>query len=291
MPPSAGSGIRPAGNDTNFDYTRAMRPDQLSPRSSSSALADSDTDSSSDSDSDMDDHSLGPSGRSRSVSSERQPRSQRQSRSPPSQSQTERIVSQGAFTVEELSDFGESDTERVGVVRPDAIEYAESERSRSRSRHTPVRKPVNTHPDIDQSVVKDLGNLTCMSDSEDLTDYDEAEYREFLIKRREEKRRRRMTSGSIGKRTITESIGSDTDREDLKIPPFPYLGVDDPTSSARRLRRRVGDRRSLQFQDPPAPRIDELDEPESDEDPLLISEALARELPYYEYVSMQIDSP
>lgn len=184
------------------------------------------------------------------------------------------------FTVEELSDFTDSDDERVGVIRPDYIEYAESNRSRSRSRN---------RREIDPRVMYNLNNLTCnASDDSDETDLDEAEYRHFLTKRREEKRRRRMTSGSsVGKRTITESIGSDTDREDLK----PWLGTDDSGSSARRLRRRVGDRRSLQFTDPPPPRIDEMDEPNSSEDEFLISESLAKELPYYKYVSMEVDSP
>ena len=98
-----------------------------------------------------------------------------------------------------------------------------------------------------------------------------------------------MTSGSIGKRTISESIGSDSDREDV----LPFLEVNEVGSSARRLRRKVGDRRSLQFQDPPPPRIEELEEPPTSEDEMLDGETLARELPYYtlEYISMEIDSP
>jgi hypothetical protein len=181
------------------------------------------------------------------------------------------------LTIEELSDFGDSDSERLDVVRPSAIEYAESERSRSRSRN---------RREIDPRIMRNLGNLNCTSDNDDSdeTDVDEQEYGEFLKRWRAEKRRKRMSSGSIGKRTISESIGSDTDREDLKA----VLGVDEVGSSARRLRRRVGDRRSLQFQDPPPPRIEELDEPASSDDEIL---NLARELPYYEYVSMEVDSP
>lgn len=179
--------------------------------------------------------------------------------------------------MEELSDFANSDEERSGVVRPCAIEDAESDRSPSRSR---------SRPEIDPSMMYNLGNLNCSDDSDE-TDIDEHEYQEFLIRRRAEKRRKRMSSGSIGKRTISESIGSDSDREDLKS----FLGAEEIGSSARRLRRRVGDRRSLQFQDPPPPRIDELDEPDSSDDGILIGESLARELPYYEYVSMEVDSP
>jgi len=186
-------------------------------------------------------------------------------------------VAQTGFIVEELSDFDDSDDERAGVVRPCAIEYAESDRSRSTSRN---------RPEIDQKMMRNLNNLNCSDDSDE-TDLDEHEYQEFLIKRRAERRHKRMTSGSIGKRTISESIGSDTDREDLRS----FLNAEEAGSSARRLRRRVGDRRSLQFQDPPPPRIDELDEPDSSEDEIFVGESLARELPYYEYVSMEVDSP
>ncbi|KAK3941316.1 hypothetical protein QBC46DRAFT_103833 [Diplogelasinospora grovesii] len=264
-PPMASvSNIRPVGDGPNFSFTRAIRPEQLSPQDSSSSADSS-------SDSEADESEAVP---SRSVSPE-----QPDPAPPAPQARTERIVTQAAFTVEEMSDFSGSDEERLDVVRPDAIEYAESDReSRARSRNP---------PEIDQTVMYNLGNLNC-SDESDETDIDEADYREFLLKQRAERRRKRMTSGSIGKRTISESIGSDTDLEDLK--PF-FLGADEVGSSARRLRRRLGDRRSLLFQDPPPPRIEELEEPDSSDDELHVSETLARELPYYEYVSMEIDSP
>ncbi|KAK4131064.1 hypothetical protein BT67DRAFT_436574 [Trichocladium antarcticum] len=254
-------------NGLSFSHSQAIRPEQLSPRTTScSSPSSSDPDDSDDLD------AVGP---SPSVSPERRP-----DWTPPVlHVRTGRIVTHAEFIVEELSDFGDSDDERLGVIRPCAIEYAESDRSRSRSRNP---------PEIDQRMMHNLGNLNCSDDSDE-TDIDENEYefREFLHRRRAEKRHKRMTSGSIGKRTISESIGSDTDREDLK----PFLNPEEIGSSARRLRRRVGDRRSLQFQDPPPPRIDELDEPDSSEDEFMISDSLARELPYYEYVSMEVDSP
>jgi len=184
---------------------------------------------------------------------------------------------QAAFTVEELSDFVDSGDERLNVIRPHAIEYADSDRSRSTSRHP---------PEIDPAVVHNLGNLNCSSESDE-TDIDDVDFKEVLVRRREHRRRRRMTSGSIGKRTISESIGSDTDLEDLKA----FLDSNDLGSSARRLRRKVGNRHSLQFQDPPPSRIEELDEPDSSDDEIHISETLARELPYYEYLTMEVDSP
>ena len=50
---------------------------------------------------------------------------------------------QAAFTVEELSDFVDSGDERLNVIRPHAIEYADSERSRSRSRNPPGIDPAS----------------------------------------------------------------------------------------------------------------------------------------------------
>ncbi|KAK3376754.1 hypothetical protein B0T24DRAFT_228393 [Lasiosphaeria ovina] len=257
---SVTSGGRPADRGPNFSHPRPVRPEQLSPRSPTSSIP-----SSSDSEGD-------------SASPPRSVTSQRAKTAPLApQARTGRVVTHAAFTVEEMSDFGDSDDERVGVIRPHAIEYAESDRSRSRSRNP---------PEIDQTIMQHLGNLNC-SDESDLSDIDTVEYQDILLKRREQRRHKRMTSGSIGKRTISESIGSDTDREDLKA----FLGAEEVGSSARRLRRKTGDRRSLLFQDPPPPRIEELEEPDSSEDEILISETLARELPYYQYISMEIDSP
>ncbi|KAK3384992.1 hypothetical protein B0H63DRAFT_175890 [Podospora didyma] len=244
--------------------SQAMRPGHLSPRSSSSSM------DSSSSDDDSDDYSAASP--SRPITPERlktplPPLPPQQPQQQPAR--TGRTVTHAAFTVEEMSDFADGDE---GGIQPDAIfEYAESDRSRSRSRNP---------PEIDQTIMYHLGNLNC-SDESDLSDIDTAEYQDFLNKRREQRRHKRMTSGSIGKRTISESIGSDTDREDIKAA---FLGAEEVGSSARRLRRRL-DRRSLQFQDPPPPRIEEEDEE------ILITDTLARELPYYEYVSMQVDSP
>jgi len=264
QPMAPGLTARLAGKGPNFSHhSRPARPDQLSPRSSNTSLP-----SSSDEDEDE-----APPRPSRSVSPENPP-----APAPPSppRARAERTVVNPALVIEELSDFTDSDDDRPGVIRPVAIEDAESDRSRSRSRYP---------PELYQRITSDLGNLNC-SDS-DFSDLSEAEHQEFLRRQREVKRRKRMSSGSIGKRTISESIGSDTDREDLNKP---FLPLEEVGSSARRLRRRIGNRHSLQFQDPP-PGIQELDEPDSSEDEYLISEALARELPYYEYAVMEIDSP
>ncbi|KAK0611498.1 hypothetical protein B0T14DRAFT_540583 [Immersiella caudata] len=248
----------------NFSHAQPGRPGQLSPRSSNTSLP-------SDSDSDDD----APPSRSGSLSP-----GHRAAPTPPSRRiRTGRTVHNPALVIEELSDFRDSDNELPGIIRPTAIEDAESDRSRSRPRQLP------------EAFVRKINDLNCDSSSDDsVLDFEEADYQEFLRRSREAKRRKRMTSGSIGKRTITESLGSDSDHEDLNKP---FLSVEEAGSSARRLRRKsnkFGNRHSLQFQDPP-PGIEELDEPESSEDEYLISEALARELPYYEYSVMEVDSP
>ncbi|KAK3370389.1 hypothetical protein B0H63DRAFT_315449 [Podospora didyma] len=50
-------------------------------------------------------------------------------------------------------------------------------------------------------------------DESDSSEIDDAEYQELLQARREMRRRKRLSSGALGKRTISESIGSDTGQE------------------------------------------------------------------------------
>lgn len=257
----------------NFSHPPPGRPGQLSPRSSNTSMpSDSDSDSeSSDSDAEPAPRRAGSLSPTHHHTASSPP--------PPVQARFGRTVHNPALVIEELSDFRDSDYELPGIIRPVAIEDAESDHGQSRSRRPPEGY---------LKVVKGMGELNCggFSDDSDI-DFDESEYQEFLRKSRAAKRHRRMTAGSIGKRTITESLGSDSDHEDLNKP---YLSVEEAGSSARRLRRKIGNRHSLQFHDPP-PGIAELDEPNSSEDEMLVSEALARELPYYEYSVMEIDSP
>jgi len=189
-----------------------------------------------------------------------------------------------SFVVEELSDFADSDgDERLDCIRPHAIDQPESDNNRG---SRPQRPKV-----IDPEVLSDLAKLSC-GDTDD-TDFDEAEYQEFLRRLRERKRRARMGKGKtpagLKARTFSEiaTLGSDddyeVDLEDLQG----SLPIQEAGSSARRLRRRIGERHELIFQDPPL-FVSELDEPDSSDDE--ISEALVRELPYFEYTAMEIDS-
>ncbi|KAK1976389.1 hypothetical protein LZ30DRAFT_734741 [Colletotrichum cereale] len=190
------------------------------------------------------------------------------------------------FTLEELSDFDPMDQDRTGTIAPSGFSSPASARSRSRA---PASK------ELPSGLTRKMRDLTCglsgSEDSDEDLDEDEAAHREFVRMQRELRMRKRRSHGSsIGKRTISER--SDSDHED-----WTPLDPDAVGSSARRLRRRVGDRRSfihLQFQDPPPARIDELEEPESEVEGTFIfcdSGTLAQELPYYSIEIMEYSTP
>ncbi|RFU33469.1 hypothetical protein B7463_g2883, partial [Scytalidium lignicola] len=258
--------IKPHGMGPFFSYIpSAVRSEDLSPRSST-----------------LDSTSSGSPPRSRSSS----PDEPMSSSPPPLTSKPkERIVSEGNFTVEEIreSDYDEYDSDNDDIIRPDHYEDAESETARS----------VNGRPtsDIDPRVLSGLRDLGCDDP------YTYSSYETWQEARRQEKRRKRRSSSSVQKRTLSQSIGSDTDDEDLQPQ---HLDIGEVGSSARRLRRKLGEKRtSLIFDDPP-PRIEELDEPVScesvvdideDEDEEAVAQRFGRELPYYvQDVDMNVDS-
>lgn len=178
------------------------------------------------------------------------------------------------FALEEFDeeDYEAFNSEAESIIRPYQYEDAESDRARSVKASSPSRE-------LDPKILHGLRDLKC---DEALLDEQEA----WQKKMREEKRRRRRSSGT--KRSLAQSIGSDTDDEDLQPVQF---DANEAGSSARRLRRKVGDRSSLIFDDPPD-RIEELEEPESCEEVVDIpddDEQGLRQLPYYEQV-MEVDS-
>ncbi|OHF01194.1 hypothetical protein CORC01_03509 [Colletotrichum orchidophilum] len=191
------------------------------------------------------------------------------------------------FTLEELSDFDPMDQDRTGTIAPTGFSSPSSARSRSRAPPAPKGLPPG--------FTRGMGNLGVDESSSEDSDNDlddDGAHAEFVRRQRALKMLNRRTHGSsIGKRTISERSGSD--HEDMTP-----LDADAVGSSARRLRRRCGDshRRSfihLQFQDPPPPRIDELEEPESEVEGTFIfcdSGTLARELPYYSIEIMEYES-
>jgi hypothetical protein len=248
--------ITPNGNGPFFSYTPSARPEDLSPRSSSSSESSIKSSASS---------SL-PRSRSSSpaphITSSPVPRS--------------RIVAECNFILEE---FISSDYEDEDVIWPHQYEDADSEKAQS------VRSSGGkSKSELDPRIVAGLENLDC-SDPE-------AEREEWLKLKRAQKARHRRSSGAT-KRTLTQSIGSDTDDEDLQPVTFE---ANEAGSSARRLRRKVGDRSSLVFDDPP-PRIDEEDEnpeiEEPDDEDDGDGQCVDEELPYYRYryiQEMDVDS-
>lgn len=194
-----------------------------------------------------------------------------------------RIITEGNFTVEEAEDgdYDGFDSDAESAIRPHEYEDGDSERARSRS---PKRFP--TDQELDPQILIGLQSLNC--DEGDASNEKEI----WLQERREERRRKRRSSGSVQKRSLAQSIGSDTDDEDVE---FLFEGANEAGSSARRLRRKVaGERASLAFDNPP-PRIEELDELESHEKVVSLGEedgeqqGFERELPYYVY-DMEVDS-
>ncbi|KAI0202095.1 hypothetical protein F4808DRAFT_78043 [Astrocystis sublimbata] len=185
-------------------------------------------------------------------------------------------IDEAGFAVEELSDCSiDSDEEiEVDVVRPYAIEYGgESARSRSGSYATHELDPALT------AGVKHLSTFD--SDSEELDSDDEFQMQ--LRMDRQARRVRRMKSGSISKRTISER-DSDSDREDV----LPWVDANDPGPVYRRVRRKGENRTSIHFSGPLPERIEELKEPNSDDEVIIDdAELFARELPYFSF--MEVD--
>lgn len=252
--------IHTVGKGPHFEYSPSMRPEDISPRSSSPSPSS--------------DSSGSP---PRSLSSEPEIPDVVPKRSPVRYSR----VSEGNFTIVELCD-GDVHYDALSVVQPDHYEDADSDSARD-------RHLTQTANDLDaRMLADDLEKLDCNNHSDE---------REAWVRAERKKRRsKRMSSGSI-KRTLSQSIGSDTDEEDLQ-----QVDANEAGSSARRLRRKTGDRASLTFDDPPS-MIVELDEPESgDEVPPVqvaepdvdvdVEELGLHSLPYYymDTDSMEVDS-
>ncbi|KAI2624518.1 hypothetical protein GGS21DRAFT_324473 [Xylaria nigripes] len=185
-------------------------------------------------------------------------------------------IDEAAFAVEELSDYSfNSDAEiQLEVIRPYAIEYdGDSERSRSGSRAA---------HDLDPALTAGVRHLSTFdSDNEELDDDDE--FRMQLRLDRQARRIRRMKSGSISKRTISER-DSDSDHEDL----MPWIDGSESGPGYRRVRRKGDNRSSIQLSGHLPERIEELKEPNSDDEVIIDdAELFARELPYFSF--MEVD--
>jgi hypothetical protein len=180
------------------------------------------------------------------------------------------------FTIEDVDPM-DSDCDGLDVLYPTEIEIESDIES-------PPSLSTSRQRDLDKDMMQDLENLNCSNEaSDDEAELDEDdEESEFMRRRQELKRIRRVSmSSSFGKRTHSEL--SDSDDNDCA------LDVNEAGSSARRFHKRVH-RGSLLFQDPPAPRIDELEEPDSSEDEYANEMRLAQELPYHAMEIMDTDS-
>ncbi|CAJ2508979.1 Uu.00g140050.m01.CDS01 [Anthostomella pinea] len=255
--------IRPIGG-THFSYSRGPRPEEISPRSSHSS--DEETESSA---------SPPPSPPSAIPELRKRIGAQFAAAAAAAPATATIRVEHATFAIEELSDcsLDSDDAGHLNVLRPYGFEYPDSDRSRSRSRPP---------PEVDAAVMTGIENFNPFehSDEESVGE----EFEKSLRDARKQRRVRRMQSGSIGKRTVSER-GSDSDKEDL----LPYCEGSE-AGSTRRMRRKVGDRSSIQLSGPLPEPIEELKEPVSDEDEVILDDAelFARELPYY--TLMEVDS-
>lgn len=271
------SNLHPLGG-TKFSYTRTPRPEDISPRSSASSSDEEESEASpSPPQSPLSDHLP--------EAPVPQPAARAKSKSKSASATSVVEATTFAIEIEELSDIDpdDCDDDDPDVLRPSEFEYPESDCSQSRSHQ---QHP----PDMDPRVMSDFKNLNPFDDdSDDYTDGDgndnggDEEFQRNLLERRKERRRRRMTSGSISKRTISER-GSDSDKEDI----LPYHDGPETGPNTRRLRRKT-DRHSMQFSGQYFERIEELKEPNSDDEIILDdAEVFARELPYW--TLMDVDS-
>lgn len=142
------------------------------------------------------------------------------------------VDDQTDITVEEMSENDmdyDSDTE---AVQPDHIEDAESEIGRQRT------------PEVDHALADKLNGLN-WDESPGRKEFEEAQ------QSRRERRKKRWSKGGSHKRSHAESVGMDSDNDDVEPLDAHQVG-----SSARRLRRRTQGpddkpRNSLLFDDPP----------------------------------------
>jgi hypothetical protein len=265
--------IRPVGQGHNFTYIPQVRLEDLSPRSSTSSSSRSSRSNSParsiDSDSD---------------GGERPSITQQHSEIQSPLHHSTRSLIPANFILSSLHDTDSSDSsdDDLSIILPDHYSDAASSRAPSEhssssstsSQHTP---PTPFPTDTKATRLADEFELLACAPRDD--------HDAWMTKQRLLKRMKRLSSGSIHKRTLSQSIGSETDDEDIK--PYDANEIGASASGLRRLRRKTGERLSLIFDDPPQ-RIVECEEPESGEEEVVqeripdMEEMLMLALPYYE---------
>lgn len=237
-------------------FTASLRPNDISPRSASPPHDSSDESSnrpcSEDEESDI------------------APETARQ--------RAKRAANDSDFSIYEmrLSDGGYDSDGNVSVMHPDQYEDATSDPGQSI-----VAAPDASGADknLEHELADGLGKLDCNNDDP------LRQHEAWSRQQRKIRRLKRLSGGILHKRTISQSIGSDTDEEDLT-----QCDANEAGSSARRLRRKtVSNRNSLLFSDPPQV-ILEMKEPHEDRIPDVrtdIEEHRLHSLPYHD---MDIDT-
>ncbi|KAH7029227.1 uncharacterized protein B0I36DRAFT_363799 [Microdochium trichocladiopsis] len=292
--------LRPLGG-TKFSYSRNLRPEDLSPASSdddedadekNNALLDAGSDDSEDAeDEDEDESESDDDSESSDKDDDDEADDEEQElgnpASPPAPPPSHRVpppymdytriattitIVTDHLIIEDLGDY-ELGSEDGEVLLPYEFEYPDSEPSRSRSRGP---------RELDPAFQRNFADLNPFDDTDDDLD-DNDEFERHRQRQRQERRIRRMKSGSISKRTVSER-GSDSDREDV----LPYYEPTDSGPVFRRTRRKT-DRHSMQFSGQFPERIEELKEPNSDDEIIFEdAELFARELPFWTF--MDVDS-
>ncbi|KAG6054661.1 hypothetical protein E4U17_003614 [Claviceps sp. LM77 group G4] len=174
--------------------------------------------------------------------------------------------SSSTFEIEEM-DLMDSGCEGMEILHPTEIETVCSRSCSCRRKG------------FERDVLRDFKNLTCNNGTWD-DESDEtcclSEEARFRQRQKDLRRIRRLSmSSSYGKRTHSEMSGGSESSEAGALD----VWVADVGSSAIRMRNKRLRRGSLLFQDPPAPRIDELDEPDSSEETCDVADPSARALP------------
>jgi len=194
---------------------------------------------------------------------------------------TKIIIVADHLIIEDLGEY-EYDTDDGEVITPYAIECPEpgpTSKQQQQQQQQPSRRR-----DLDPAFQRNFADLNPFDTSDDDMDEND-EFEANRRKAREERRLRRMKSGSISKRTVSER-GSDSDRED--VPHFCQGEFNDSGPAYRRTRRKT-DRHSMQFSGQFPESIEELKEPSSDDEIIFEdTELYARELPFW--TLMDVDS-
>ena len=275
------SNIRPLGHGHAFSYRPRLGPGELSPRSASSSDADDESDSVRSSLHAEANPGSDPEQSENESPKGRQPDTESEASSDTQTSEHGSANPEKADLVVEEVDAMDSDYEGLDILFPAEVE---SNRSRSRSR-----------PELDGIMMDHLRKLNCSkevsdddaassaSSSDSSISRDSAEIAVYKRKAELKRMRRVSMSSSLGKRTHSELSG-DSDGDSV-------TDVNELPSSARRMRKRLH-RTSLLFQDPPAPRIEELEEPDSSEDERRFAAglALSHELPYFDIEVVEIET-